>query len=94
MKTNLNFLRPRLINILLAFVILYLPFLREQYKGGEYITWHRPFDLLIQYLQNLQNKSYFPLFIAVIVFSLAVYLLISALLFTLKTVFLKGKIFF
>lgn len=78
MKINLKFLKPRFINLLLTLLVLCLPLLREQYRGGQYVTWHRPIELIIQYLQNPQNESYFQIFAGTIVFSFVVYILISA----------------
>ncbi len=79
MKIKLDFLRPRLINILLTFIVLCLPLFREQYNSGQYVTWHRPIELIIQYLQNPHNQSYFPIFMGMILLSLVVYILISAI---------------
>lgn len=90
MKTKLDFLKPRLINILLTFVVLCLPLLREQYQGGVYITWHKPIELIIQYLQNPHNQSYLPLFGGMILFSLAVYILISAVIYRIGNSKIKG----
>lgn len=90
MKISLDFLKPRLVNVLLTIVVLCLPFLREQYKGGEYVTWHRPVELMIQCLQNPQNKSYFQLFIGLILFSLVVYVLTSALIAWVEKIKIKG----
>jgi len=88
---NLHFLKPRLGNILLTVVILCLPLLREQYNNGQYVAWHRPIELMIQYLQNPYNQSYFQLFMAMSLFALIVYVLASAAIIGITALARKGR---
>lgn len=90
MKIKLDFLKPQLINIILTFVVLCLPLLREQYNGGQYVTWNRPIELIVQYLQNPHNQSYFPIFMVMVLFSLVVYILTSALVAWIENSRVKG----
>ena len=92
MKINLHFLKPRLGNILLTVVILCLPLLREQYNNGQYVAWHRPIELMIQYLQNPYNHSYLQLFMVIVLFALIVYVLASATIVGITALVRKGRI--
>ena len=69
-----TFLKPRLQNILLTFLILCLPILREQYNNGEYVTWYRPIVVMIDYFQRPQQPH---LLLIMAIFLLAVYLVAS-----------------
>lgn len=52
---SFNFHKPRLLNLLLTFLILCLPILREQYNNGEYVTYYRPIVVMIDYFQRPQQ---------------------------------------
>jgi len=82
---SLDFLKPRLINILLTLFVLCLPILRDQYYTGEYVTWYRPIVVIFDYLQKPQQ----PQFLFMIpVFVLFVYFCVSlALVVILKFLF-------
>ena len=56
-----GFLKPRLSNLILTFIILNLPLLREVYYTGEYVTWHRPIVLIIGYLQSSRPAQFLPI---------------------------------
>ena len=80
-NNRLEFLKPRLINILLTLVILCLPLFREQYNQGEYVTWYRPITLMIGSMQKPQQ----PLLLLVMVaFSLIVYGVVSVAIVRVK----------
>lgn len=71
---NLHFLKPRLLNVLLTFLVLCLPLLREQYNYGEYVTWHRPIVVIINYFQEPQQPH---LLLVMAIFIFAVYFVVS-----------------
>jgi hypothetical protein len=82
---NLHFLKPRLLNVLLTFLVLCLPLLREQYNYGEYVTWHRPIVVIINYFQEPQQPH---LLLIMAIFILAVYFVVSlAIVSVLKFIF-------
>ena len=68
------FLRPRLLNVFLTILILCLPFLREQYNQGQYVTWHRPIVLIFNNLQNLRQPE---LLLIMVLFVFIIYFLVS-----------------
>jgi len=75
-KINLNFLKPRLLNILLTLVVFSLPLLRERARlpeGGYEVAYYRPIYLLTSYLQM---QEWYPLFLMVGLF-LFIYFTIS-----------------
>ncbi|MBF8249898.1 MAG: hypothetical protein HW400_499 [Candidatus Levybacteria bacterium] len=76
-----GFLKPRILNLLLTFVILFLPLFREQYNGGQYATWYKPIDLLIGSLRETKTLG---LFFATLVFSLIIYFFVSLAIFKIN----------
>ena len=63
MKINLNFLKPRLLNVLLTLVIFSLPVLQEKARlpeGGYEVAHYRPIFLLASYLQM---QDWYPFFL-------------------------------
>ena len=67
------FLRPRLLNVFLTILVLCLPFLREQYNQGQYVTWYRPIVVIFN-LQNLQQPK---LLLITTLFVFIIYFLVS-----------------
>jgi len=64
-KINLNFLRPRLLNIVLALAAFSLPLIRERARfpeGGYEVVHYRPIFLLASYLQM---QDWYPFFLMV-----------------------------
>jgi len=62
-KINLNFLRPRLLNVLLTLIIFSLPVLQEKARlpeGGYEVVHYRPIFLLTSYLQM---QDWYPFFL-------------------------------
>ena len=83
MKINLDFLKPRLLNILLTIVVFSLPLLRERVmlpEGGYEIAYYRPIFLLTSYLQM---QDWYPFFL-MIGFLLVVYF-VASLVVTVTT---------
>ena len=81
-----NFLKPRLINLILTLVVLCLPILREQYNNGEYVTYYRPIVVMIDYFQRPQQPH---LLLIMAIFILVVYFVVSlAIVGILKFLFL------
>ena len=76
MKTgkSIDFLKPRLLNIILTLVVLCLPILREQYNNGEYVTYYRPIVVVIDYFRNFQQPH---LLLVMALFILIVYFIVS-----------------
>ena len=82
MKVNkFGFLKPRVLNLLLTFVILFLPLFREQYNGGQYVAWYKPIDLLIG---SLRETKTFGLFFIMLVVSLIIYFFVSLVVFKIN----------
>ncbi|OGH24096.1 MAG: hypothetical protein A3B47_04475 [Candidatus Levybacteria bacterium RIFCSPLOWO2_01_FULL_39_24] len=73
-----GFLKPRIPNLLLTFIILFLPLFREQYNGGQYVAWYRLIDLLIG---SLRQPGTLGLFFLTLVFSLIIYFFVSLVIF-------------
>ncbi len=68
------FLRPRLLNIFLTILVLCLPILREQYNNGQYVTYHKPISVIINYFQHFQQPH---LLLVMAIFILIVYFVMS-----------------
>lgn len=77
-RKSLDFLKPRLINILLTLFVLCLPILREQYNYGEYVTYYRPIVVMIDYFQRPQQPH---LLLIMALFILVVYVVASLVIF-------------
>lgn len=77
MNTNssLHFLKPQLLNVLLTVVVLCLPILREQYYDGQYVTYHRPIAVIIDYFIHFQQPH---LLFVMALFILIIYFVMSA----------------
>ncbi len=71
---SFNFLKPRLLSILLTFFVLCLPLFREQYNNGEYVAWYRPIVVIINYFQEPQQPH---LLLIMATFILVVYFIVS-----------------
>ena len=71
---SLHFLKPRLLNVLLTILVLFLPILREQYNNGQYVTYHQPIIVIIEYFQHFQQPH---LLLVMAIFILAVYFVAS-----------------
>ncbi len=70
MKIGLNFLKPRLLNTVLALVVFSLPLLRERARlpeGGYEVVHYRPIFLLTSYLQ-MQDWYPFCLMVGLLLF--------------------------
>lgn len=78
---SLHFLKPRLINVLLTFLVLCLPLLREQYNYGEYVTWHRPIVVMIDNLRELKHPK---ILLITFLFLLLVYFIASLAVFAVS----------
>jgi len=76
-----GFLKPQAINLLLTFVVLFLPLFREEYNKEQYVTWYKPIDLLIGSLRETKTLG---LFFAMLVFSLIIYFLVSLVVFKIN----------
>jgi hypothetical protein len=75
-RISLDFLKPRLINILLTLIVLSLPIIWEKTPlpmGGNAVAAYRPVFLLAAYLQM---NDYYPFF-QMVGFSLAIYFAVS-----------------
>lgn len=81
MRVNFVFLKPRILYVLITVVILCLPLFREQYNGGQYVTWYKPIDLLIG---SLRETNTIGLFFLMIAFSLIVYFIVSLVIFKIN----------
>lgn len=68
------FLKPRLLNIFLTILVLFLPILREQYNNGQYVTYYRPITVIIDYFQHFQQLH---LLFVMAMFILIIYFVIS-----------------
>ncbi|NMB56560.1 hypothetical protein GYA19_01310 [Candidatus Beckwithbacteria bacterium] len=65
MKIKLDFLRPRLFNVLLTMTVFPLPFIQERARypeGGYEVAHYRPIFLLATYLQM---QDWYPFFLMV-----------------------------
>lgn len=71
---SFDFLKPRLLNIFLTFFVLCLPLLREQYNNGEYVTWHRPIVVMINYFKEPRQPH---ILLVMAIFILIVYFVVS-----------------
>ena len=71
---SFNFLNPRLWNVLLTFTFLCLPILREQYNNGQYVAYHKPISVIINYFQHFQQPH---LLLVMAIFILIVYFVMS-----------------
>ena len=78
MRFNLNFLKPKIINVLITIIILYLPLFREQYNGGQYVAWYKPIEILFN---SLRERGTFGLFFLMLGFSLIIYFFVSLAIF-------------
>jgi len=73
---DLQFLRPRTVNVLLTLLVLSVPLIKERAplpSGGYEVVVYRPIFLFTAYLQM---NDYYP-FVLMVGFSLAVYLAVS-----------------
>ncbi len=68
------FLKPRLLNIFFTILVLCLPILREQYNNGQYVTYHKPIVVIINYFQHFQQPH---LLLVMAIFILIVYFVMS-----------------
>ncbi|OGD84118.1 hypothetical protein A2572_03260 [Candidatus Collierbacteria bacterium RIFOXYD1_FULL_40_9] len=87
---KLKFLKPQARNLLITFVILLLPLIREQAPsetGGISVAHYSPIFLLSTYLQM---GDYYP-FLLMAGFSFAVYVGVSVVLSIVSKVFTKMK---
>jgi hypothetical protein len=78
---KLGFLKPRILNLLLTFAILFLPLFREEYNNGQYVAWYKPIDLLIN---SLRQSEALGLFFLMLVFSLIIYFFVSLIIFKIN----------
>ncbi len=76
-EKRIDFLKPRLLNVLLTFLVLCLPILREQYNNGEYVTYYRPIVVMIDYFKKPQQPR---LLLVMAIFISAVYFVVSLVL--------------
>ena len=86
----LNFLKPQARNLLITFVVLLLPLIREQAPsetGGISVAYYTPLILLSTYLQM---GDYYP-FLLMAGFSFAVYVGVSVVLAIVPKFFTKRK---
>jgi hypothetical protein len=81
MRVNFVFLKPRILNVLITVIILCLPLFREQYNGGQYVTWYKPIDLLIG---SLRETNTIGLFFLMLAFSLIIYSIVSLVIFKIN----------
>jgi len=77
-NSNLFFLKPQLLNVLLTVIVLFLPILREQYNNGQYVTYHRPIVVIIDYFQHFQQPH---LLLVMAIFILIIYFFASLIIF-------------
>jgi len=90
MKIKLDFLKPRLLNVLLTIVVFSLPLLRERAvlpEGGYEVVYYRPIFLLTSYLQM---QDWYPFFL-MIGFFLVIYFAASLVMVFLTPVWKKIK---
>lgn len=87
-RSIFSFLKPGPANILLSFVILCLPILREQYNGGQYVAWYRPIVVMVDYFRNFQQPH---LILVMALFILAVYILASIAVAVATALIFWGK---
>ena len=78
MHKSLHFLKPRLLNVLLTIIILFLPILREQYNNGQYVTYYKPITVIIDYFQHFQQPH---LLLVMAMFILIIYFFASLITF-------------
>jgi hypothetical protein len=74
---SISFLRPRLLNVFLTFLVLCIPLLREQYNNGQFVSWYRPIDIIISSLTQRESAQ---LFLPMLFLTVIVYLFISILI--------------
>jgi len=94
MRISLDFLKPRLLNTILAIVVFSLPFLRERVmlpEGGYEVAHYRPIFLLASYLQM---QDWYP-FLLMVGFLLIIYLAVSivtaVVIVLIKRSYVKNK---
>jgi len=78
MRVNFSFLKPRILNLLFTFVILFLPLFREEYNGGQYVAWYKPIEVLFS---SLRETNTIGLFFLMLAFSLIIYFFVSLVIF-------------
>ena len=78
---KIDFLKPRILNLLFTFVILFLPLFREEYNNGQHVAWYKPIDLLIN---SLRETNTVGLFFLMLVFSLIIYFIVSLVIFKIN----------
>ena len=76
-----SFLKPRILNLLFTFVILFLPLFREEYNGGQYVAWYKPIEVLFS---SLRETNTIGLFFLMLGFSLIVYFIVSLVIFKIS----------
>lgn len=81
MRVNFSFLKPRILNVLITVIILCLPLFREQYNGGQYVTWYKPIEVLFY---SLRETNTIGLFFLMLVFSLMIYFIVSLVIFKIN----------
>jgi len=85
-----NFLKPQVRNLLVTFVVLLLPLIREQAPsefGGISVVHYNPLFLLSSYLQMGEYYA----FILMLGFSFTVYVGVSVVLAIVSKIFTKKK---
>lgn len=90
MSMNLAFLKPRAANLLITFVILFLPLIQERAPselGGYSIVHYSPVFLLSAYLQ----MGEFQAILLMLGFALLIYLGLSVVLALISKFFTKKK---
>jgi hypothetical protein len=85
---KIGFLKPRALNLLFTFVVLFLPLFREQYHEGQYVAWYRPIDVIINYFQNFQ-QPYLLLVMAIFLFT--IYFFVSLAIAGLSNLYTKTR---
>ena len=80
-KKSINFLKPQLFNVLLTFLILCLPFLREQYNNGQFVTYHRPIVVMIDYFREPRQPE---ILLIILIFTFIIYGLASLAILGVK----------
>ena len=68
------FLKPQLLNVIFTVIVLFLPILREQYGNGQYVTYHKPITVIIDFFQHFQQPY---LLLVMAIFILVVYFIMS-----------------
>ena len=81
MRVNFSFLKPRILNLLFTFVILFLPLFREEYNGGQYVAWYKPIEVLFS---SLRETNTIGLFFLMLAFSLIIYFFVSLVIFKIN----------